>query len=62
MEHLELIKLPAIMQLTRGRPEGTIGLLLDRLPHPPDLTSEHIHRRVMGISAPHTLSCKEARP
>ena len=30
--------------------------------HHPDLTSEHIHRRVMGISAPHTLSCKEARP
>jgi subtilisin family serine protease len=44
MNHLSLIRLPPLMELTSGRPEVTIGLIDGPVvTNLPDLTSEHIH-------------------
>ena len=48
MNHLDLVKLPALMELTSGRPEVTVGLLDGPVAtHHPDLASEHI-REIPG--------------
>jgi subtilisin family serine protease len=44
MNHLDLVKLPALMQLTSGRPEIVIGLIDGPVAmNHPDLPSENIH-------------------
>jgi subtilisin family serine protease len=48
MNHLDLVKLPALMELTSGRPEILVGLLDGPVAiHHPDLVGEHI-REIPG--------------
>src|SRR5689334_1050337 len=48
MNHLDLVKLTAVMELTNGRPEITVGLLDGPVSvNHPDLAGEHI-REIPG--------------
>ncbi len=62
MNNLDLVKLPALMKLTRGRPEIVVGLIDGPVAmNHPDLVSENIREipgSVQGIcTQPHDAAC-----